>query len=465
MNFFHNLYKRKKYTIIFDQITNSEVSNKDLILNSLKLLKNFQKRGLKKGDKVLIEIENCKEYLYIIVACALGGFLACPLDPKLKKNTKDNIKLRIVPDLVITKKHNLKFEEIKDVTFKEPDYKNNFLVIQTSGTTGQNKGIVLSLKSILLSAKNYSNLSNLGKNSKILHHLPMYYMAGILNLFFSPLFATSKIILTNVTGTLEYLNFWEKVFKFRITNLNLTPTMCYALINLSSGNKITLKKISSLKDIICIGSKLHANTYKKFEKIFKINLRQCYGITECGGPITVQKRSKKLETNCGNWGKKTRIKIINNIIMIKNDFLMTGYLKNKKIEKIKKSKGFFNTLDVGRIIKDNLYISGRKKEIVKIGSELVSLYKIEEVALEYDQILESATICKEDELKGEKIYLFITKINKNFKDEIIVSNTMKYLRNELKSAEIPDDIILLEKMPLNNNNKLDKNKLLELIKK
>ena len=158
-----------------------------------------------------------------------------------------------------------------------------------------------------------------------------------------------------------------------------------------------------------------------------------------------------------------KIKIIDNIIMIKNDFLMTGYLKNRKIEKIKKNKGFFNTLDIGRIIKDNLYISGRKKEIVKIGSELVSLYKIEEVALEYDQILESATICKEDELKGEKIYLFINKINKNFKDEIIVSNTMKHLRNKLKSAEIPDDIILLEKMPLNNNNKLDKNKLLKLI--
>ena len=33
---------------------------------------------------------------------------------------------------------------------------------------------------------------------------------------------------------------------------------------------------------------------------------------------------------------------------------------------------------------------------------------------------------------------------------------MKYLRNKLKSVEIPDDIILLEKMPLNNNNKLDK---------
>ena len=81
----------------------------------------------------------------------------------MKKNTKDNIKLRIVPDLVITKKNNLKFEEIKDIAFKEPDYENNFLVIQTSGTTGENKGIVLSLKSILLSAKNYSNLSNLGK--------------------------------------------------------------------------------------------------------------------------------------------------------------------------------------------------------------------------------------------------------------------------------------------------------------
>ena len=41
---------------------------------------------------------------------------------------------------------------------------------------------------------------------------------------------------------------------------------------------------------------------------------------------------------------------------------MTGYQKNRKIEKIKKNKGFFNTLDIGRIIKDNLYISGEKKK-------------------------------------------------------------------------------------------------------
>ena len=51
MNFFHNLYKRKKYTVIFDQVSNSEVSNKDLILNSLKLLKNFKKEVLKKVTK------------------------------------------------------------------------------------------------------------------------------------------------------------------------------------------------------------------------------------------------------------------------------------------------------------------------------------------------------------------------------------------------------------------------------
>ena len=50
-----------------------------------------------------------------------------------------------------------------------------------------------------------------------------------------------------------------------------------------------------------------------------------------------------------------------------------------------------------------------------------------------------------------------------------ITNPKEYaaavLRNKLKSAEIPDEIVLLEKMPLNSNNKLDKNKLLKLIKK
>ena len=56
----------------------------------------------------------------------------------------------------------------------------------SSGTTGKPKGILHKSKSLIASAKSFSNLSELKRDSVVLHHFPMYYMAGIFNMFFVP---------------------------------------------------------------------------------------------------------------------------------------------------------------------------------------------------------------------------------------------------------------------------------------
>jgi long-subunit acyl-CoA synthetase (AMP-forming) len=241
-------------------------------------------------------------------------------------------------------------------------------------------------------------------------------MSGILNSFFSPFFSKSKIVLLPKTSSRSILNFWEDCLKYNVNYINLTPSMCVSLHLIFKGNKKNLKKIGYIKNVIVIGSTLSEEVKSKFYKKFKIRLRQCYGITECGGPITVEKKNSKLVNSSGICGSTTRIKIIENIdglktINVKNDFSMKGYYSFNKLSYGAFENGYFDTNDVGIFENKNLFVYGRVKEIIKKNSELVFPNLLDNFFLSNNQILETKTIGIYDKNSLEKIVSFISLSN------------------------------------------------------
>ena len=80
--------KRSKSTIITDTIGKRKISYEQFLnfsLNTFKKLKTEKK--IKPGDKILISMENSVEFLVLIFACLLGGYIAVPIDPKLFVHT------------------------------------------------------------------------------------------------------------------------------------------------------------------------------------------------------------------------------------------------------------------------------------------------------------------------------------------------------------------------------------------
>ena len=120
----------------------------------------------------------------------------------------------------------------------------------------------------------------------ILHFLPMYYNAGILNTFFSCFFAGSKIILIDKVSGLNIINFWENIRDQNISSFHLTPEIANSLtkINVPFDLKMQIEKIK----IISTGSYLHQQIVDKFEQKYNVRILSCYGLTEIGGPLTIQ---------------------------------------------------------------------------------------------------------------------------------------------------------------------------------
>ena len=141
---------------------------------------------------------------------------------------------------------------------------------------------------------------------------------------------------------------------------------------------------------------------------------------------------------------------------------MDGYLTKNGIEKIKEIKGYFDTGDTGKYSKGLLFISGRKRNIIKKGGELIYLDLIENITLNILNVDEVAAIGKKDEIAGEEIYLFVKILRNNLSNKKL-NDIRKILTMKLRPIEVPKKIISIQKIPKNKNGEKDIKKLLEMI--
>lgn len=414
---------------------------------------------LKKDSKILIL--NSKKYdnFVSIFACLLSGNIAIPVDPTTTKKKLNELKKNYKPNLIL--KNGIKLSNKRKLKNNLKIEKKTFLIIQSSGTTGNSKGIVFSNTNYLKSAKYFQNLANYDQTSCLYHCLPLHFNAGILNLFFSIIFAGGKIVFSEKIDAIKILNFWKIPMRFNCDTLHLVPSIIENLNKISLIENKEKEYIKNIKSIYSTGSYLHENTQDRFFKKFKRRIQSVYGVTEIGGPITLQRWEDTFEeNNIGHHEKEVKIKIIKHknkpFIYIKTDFMMDGYYDLNKFSKIKLLKGYFKTDDIGYHKNNTLFFYGRDSENIKINGEMISLKYIENIAKNHKDILQVAVTTKKNELNDDLIYLFaqIKKVS-DFKSNI--ESIYNYLKKKLKKIELPYKILLVPDLPKTASGKIKKN--------
>ena len=144
-------------------------------------------------------------------------------------------------------------------------------------------------------------------------------------------------------------------------------------------------------------------------------------------------------------------------INLNTPFQMSGYLIGNKFKKLGKNF-LFNTGDTGYMLKNNLFLTGRTKEIVKRGGENISLKKIENVAIKYNKIKNAICISKKNIYSDEDIIMLI-ETGKNFTN-ISKKKFNLHLENNLDKNFMPHKIIFKNKFSYFSNGKLNRQQLL-----
>ena len=449
----------KKDLIVSEEI---KVNSKNLLSYITQLNKYLSKNKLE-GKTIIIQIENRLHTLLFYLAAIFSKTTICPLDPKLPKNRVQKIQKLLNAKKIIKKIKLVKSDKYDDRLLNLDNHK--FLITFSSGTSGEPKGIVHDSNNILGISSSYSKLVRYDKNTKILHCLPEYYMAGIINTFFSCLFSGAKVIVINSFSKRTIFDIWHLILKYKINVVYLIPSIYAMISNFSPTNARQIIKKNNIS-FFSTSNNLYPNIRKTFFKRFQSKIKSCYGITEMGGPLTNEIKANIDNDSVGKLinGCKIKIKKINNknVLFFKSKYICKSLLVNNKAQKIKiDSQGYFNSEDTGFIKKNNLILTGREKDILKKGGELIHLKDIENTIIGCDFITEVAAVGVADELSDEKLNIYLTtklkKITKRHIDYLV-----NEIRDKLYKTELPDKIVFIKKMPKTISGKIIKRELLSI---
>ena len=136
---------------------------------------------------------------------------------------------------------------------------------------------------------------------------------------------------------------------------------------------------------------------------------------------------------------------------------MKGYWNQEESTSQVIKNGWLFTGDLGYIDEDGyIFLSGRVKDFIKRGGEMISPEEVERVLESYPAIDEAAIIGIPDMDWGERVRAIVTlKQNHEFNELDII----EFCRTKLASFKKPESVVVVGELPRNSLGKVLKNTL------
>ena len=374
----------------------------------------LQSQGLKPGNTFAIELENCAEHVTLYLAGFLGGFTVIPINVNLPEKDKAYILKVTRPRLHIRSK--LQITNLPappdDIVIPEFEQQRTAGIFFTSGTTGVPKGICHSIGSMISNAMRFNELAGLDQSVRLLHVMPMGYMAGLLNTVLSPLLAGGCVIVAPTFSATNARFFWGPAQESNCNAVWLTPTMAALLTRLLRDTKISKWTRENLKHVFVGTAPLQKSIQNRFEEAFGISCLESYGMSEA---LLISTNSLKRRKS-GTVGQllegielqvhRGETDVQHGELWIKTPYALTHTLVQDT--KIAFTKTWLPTGDYGKIDTDGfITITGRKKDLIIVGGVNVSPKAVEDVLRAHVTVNDAAIVGKEHPFWGEEVCAFI----------------------------------------------------------
>ena len=146
-------------------------------------------------------------------------------------------------------------------------------------------------------------------------------------------------------------------------------------------------------------------------------------------------------------------------VIAKGDNVMIGYFKDEEGTKNTIRDGWLFTGDLGTVDKDGyIFLTARKKEIIKVGGKRISPKEIEAVILELPEVVDCTIEGVEDELLGEALKATVVIRTDNGK-ETMVDKIKQHCSRHLALYKVPQIFELKEQLVISATGKKIKGKL------
>lgn len=464
--------KNSDITLLSDKET--EIISSDAICYGIQGYYNgLVKNRIENGKKVILQIYLRKEYILMLMALIRVG--ACPIilpmsitkngANMLQKICNDNKEAVIVTDdmgrvCIETLLPDLKnpllsikdlFNQTKHIETDNGAFIKNTvddaaLVVYSSGSTSDPKGIMMTHRGIIRMLQETANILELTEKDILLSWLPIEHIFGLIYFLLLPMYVGCKQVHMNTSIFAENpLRWLDEIERYKAT-MTAAPNFAYQII-LNNLNEKCHWDLSCLRYILNGAepiSKKILHTFLDVNKQFHLKdncLIPIYGMTEVSGGVVLNipytepaidlkqvgtgidfdwKSLEILKNDLICQGKTINgcsIRIVDDFnrdidrmkignIQLKGEFLCKGYLN--KDSKDLFVDGWLCTGDIGFLSEEeNLYIVGRKKDMFFMHGKNIYMRDIEQIILNRYGVRSAA--CGENNAMEEKskIYLFM----------------------------------------------------------
>lgn len=300
-------------------------------------------------------------------------------DRSYEKNMGQLVKCAKCPSSVICLQeleqyvNSVKVIEAETVEVAEDDVA---MITFTSGTTGANKGVMLTHRNLFddtICSVGLLETDFVKAGNNTVCVLPLHHMLGLTTTILYPLVFGVSICLLGTERDMT------KAFQiFKPSYLVVVPMIAEGLVKYARRKaKMSIKDEkyaecladltgNHLVAIICGGAYLADETIAVFQKA-GIKLLNGYGITECSPVVACNLRSKQKRNSVGKVASAPycEVKTLDGEICVKGTIVTQGYFRDKESTELLFAGEWLKTGDLGYIDDEGfIFINGRKKNVI-----------------------------------------------------------------------------------------------------
>jgi len=504
MEYNHSAYREKPFLIYYDANGNrTQWSYAVFIETAQRLASLLRHNGIVRGNKVAIAGHNHPDTILGYFACWILGACAVPLnmsedDARLEyilTNSETRLVLCRTEYLArINHPHVIEVDtDAGDPVFYsllrdqplfslgrvESMLTDESLIVYTSGTTGNPKGVVLTQGNMFADSESIGRWHGITPETRMMCVLPVHHVNGTIVTHTTPFLMGASVVLCRKFSASR---FWDIVIAENIHGVSVVPTLLAYLLEADAADSTT--QLPESFHIICGAGPLTCELASRFERRFGFRIIHGYGLSEttcytCFIPVHLS------DEQHASWMRDHGFPSIGvalpcNEMAIHNDLgqpvapgergeivargsnIMKGYHNNKEANDHAFTYGWFRSGDEGFYLHDAegtayYFITGRLKELIIRGGVNIAPLEIDEVINRAPGVKAGIAVGFEHDMYGEEVGALVVPEENANADEI-----RQFCLQNLPLHKAPKVVLFATELPVTSTGKHQRNKVRHL---
>jgi long-chain acyl-CoA synthetase len=462
----------------------------ELWIAARKATDTLQELGVRAGDRVLLVAENGLQIVPLLLAVSELDAWAVPLNARMSVREVQTIRafsdcrraLYCIGDSSSAAEHAATDRIDHEVSVlgpvlasvlnkgakQEPVYpdkvRQTAVLVFTSGTTGEPKGVMLSHQALIYMGANMAKLRRITAADAFYNSSPISHAIGLGTVLMTAFWAGAS---AELVARFTSAHFVEALKAERITAVTAVPTLFARILEYAEAKGISLRS-RRLRIIATAGAPLDLALKARVEEAFGLRMGNSYGMTECN---PVARSAGGVETNeVGELQPGIEIRIVgedgrdvgaeqSGEIWARGPTCMLGYYRNQVATEAAMRGDWLATGDLARMDdQGRLYIVGRSKDLIIRSGFNVYPVEVESVLSLFPGVASVAVVGR-DVPGNEEVVAFVQPLPGQV---LGVDELSQWAHERLAPYKRPSEIFIKSELPIGPTGKIFKIRLKQL---